>query len=93
MPGEPVLDILDSTCVHHECDKYINTCGTMHQKEVGVTDSCGCRLHCGHQGPHEFVSDEGQVIQWETDWDCDCDHCMSGEGDFCTVYWCIETAA
>lgn len=70
-----------------------DTCGTMHQKEMGVTDSCGCQLPQGHLGPHEFVSDEGEVIQWETDWDCDCEHCMSAQGDYCTIYWRVEAVA
>lgn len=65
----------------------LGPCGIIYTDAVGVKDPCGCRLPCGHQGPHEFVSEEGELFQWETDWDCDCEDCLSGEGDFCTVYW------
>lgn len=68
-------------------------CGLIQTEAVGVKDPFGCRLPCGHEGPHEFVSTEGEVFQWETDWDCDCEDCMSGEGDFCTVYWSVDGSA
>ena len=51
------------------------------------SDSDGCRLPNGHYGPHEFAAADGRIIQWETDLECTCEHCMEGEGDYCTVYW------
>lgn len=65
-------------------------CAIIYTDAVGAKDPCGCRLPCGHPGPHEFVSVEGEVFQWETDWDCACEDCLSGSGDFCTVYWRVE---
>lgn len=67
-----------STCV----------CGTLHHKgEMLPVDEEGCILPAGHDGPHEFVDSSGQHWLWETDFDCDCEHCMSCEGDYCTTYW------
>ncbi|TXT23856.1 MAG: hypothetical protein FD131_5135 [Rhodocyclaceae bacterium] len=68
-------------------------CAILHTDAPGVRDTCGCRLPCGHPGPHEFVADDDQVYQWETDWGCDCEDCLSGEGDFCTIYWRVESDA
>jgi hypothetical protein len=53
-------------------------------------DTQGCRLPDGHQGPHEFVDERGEVWQWETDWECDCDHCNQCEGDYCMLYWSLR---
>lgn len=57
----------------------------------GVHDPHGCVLAVGHAGPHEFVANNDQVWQWETDWECDCESCMN-DGDFCVVYWPKETS-
>ncbi len=53
----------------------------------GPTDHKGCHLPRNHAEPHEFVATDGRTYQWETDWECDCDHCMKAEGDYCTTYW------
>jgi hypothetical protein len=50
-------------------------------------DAEGCRLPNNHAGPHEFVAADGRVMQWETDLECSCEHCMEGYGDYCTTYW------
>lgn len=64
------------------------TCGILHGSDVlGPQDPEGCVLPMGHEGPHEFVSTDGSRWQWETDWSCDCEHCMQCQGDYCTVYW------
>ncbi len=63
-------------------------CGIMHG--LGgpfVIDQEGCLLADGHDGPHEFADQRGQTWQWETDLECDCEHCMRCEGDYCTPYW------
>jgi len=54
-------------------------------------DSNGCHRPSGHEGPHEFVADNGTMYQWETDWSCDCEHCQGDDGDWCTVYWPATT--
>lgn len=53
-------------------------------------DPDGCRLQDGHEGAHEFVETYGQVIQWETDFECDCEWCQSCQGDYCMIYWNAE---
>lgn len=55
-------------------------------------DVNGCILPLGHAEPHEFVTRDGEHWQWETDFDCSCEHCMRGEGDYCTNYWCKPTS-
>jgi len=55
-------------------------------------DPSGCRLHYGHEGPHEFVDLKGTLWQWETDLECDCEHCMQCEGDYCSTYWRADNA-
>jgi len=64
-------------------------CGTMLDPEMtaGVADNQGCLLPLDHAGPHEFVSPRGESWLWELDLDCDCEHCMRCEGDYCIVYW------
>lgn len=62
-------------------------CGILFDDLVAEKDATGCQLPMGHQGPHEFVSEFGVTYQWETDLECDCDHCMKAEGDYCTTYW------
>lgn len=63
-------------------------CGILHGSEAMLpVDNDGCLLEMGHDGPHEFVDPKGQHWQWETDMECDCEHCMRCEGDYCTVYW------
>jgi len=51
------------------------------------SDCEGCRLPSGHDGPHEFVDTTGVAWQWETDWECDCETCREGEGDYCSIFW------
>jgi hypothetical protein len=63
-------------------------CGVLHGNHViGPQDDNGCVLPCGHDGPHEFVDASGRHWLWETDLECDCEHCMRAEGDYCSVYW------
>lgn len=50
-------------------------------------DPHGCRRPEGHEGPHECVDSMGRIYQWETDWECDCEHCSACEGDYCFTYW------
>lgn len=66
----------------------VNECGTIFVCDMGgPRDNHGCCQPSGHQGPHEFTGDDGNVYRWTTDWECDCDHCRSCDGDFCVVYW------
>ncbi len=66
----------------------MDTCATFHPREFApVVDSSGCLLAEGHQGPHEFKDDRGRLWQWETDMACDCEHCRTCDGDYCTTYW------
>lgn len=66
----------------------MSTCGIMHGRGLGgPTDDHGCRLPVNHAGPHEFLATDRRVYQWETDWECTCEECMGGDGDFCTTYW------
>lgn len=41
----------------------------------------------GHSGPHQFTTTNGVTYLWETDWECTCEECMSGESDYCSIYW------
>mgnify|MGYP007011835798 CR=1 FL=1 len=56
-------------------------------------DRTGCILPDNHFGPHEFVSDTGTRYHWETDWECDCEHCLGSAGDYCSVYWQVPHPA
>jgi hypothetical protein len=49
-------------------------------------DRDGCVLPKGHDGPHLCNTNSGPY-GWETDWDCDCEHCKACGGDYCIVYW------
>lgn len=63
-------------------------CATLHGDGlVGVEDHDGCILPEGHDGPHEFIARDGSHWLWETDLECECEHCMRCEGDYCTIYW------
>ena len=63
-------------------------CAILHGADrVGPQDNHGCVLPINHDGPHEFVGPDGRHWLWETDFDCDCEHCMQCEGDYCTEYW------
>lgn len=63
-------------------------CGIIHPNdEVTPIDSKGCLLPIGHDGPHEFVAPNGWRFQWETDLECNFEHCMDAKGDYCTTYW------
>lgn len=62
-------------------------CGIMHGKEASCEDPEGCILPLEHDGPHEFISTDGEAWQWETDVACTCEWCMRGDGDYCTIYW------
>ena len=66
----------------------VSACGTIFDNSGSPPhDKHGCRLHDGHDGPHEFVDTQGVLYRWETDWECDCEHCMRCEGDYCSIYW------
>lgn len=47
---------------------------------------CGT-LPDDHSGPHQFTTTNGITSRWETDWECMCEECMSGESDYCSIYW------
>lgn len=69
-------------------------CGVLHGSDgPNPTDNDGCVLAIGHAGPHEFVEPNGRRWLWETDMECDCEHCMLCEGDYCTTYWPKPAAA
>ena len=50
-------------------------------------DPRGCLRPLGHAGPHEYLTANGQRIQWEIDFNCECEHCQAEQGDYCTTYW------
>lgn len=66
---------------------HYRLCGVLHDDLGGERDVTGCRLLVGHGGPHEFLSNRGIEYQWETDLECDCDHCIKADGDYCTTFW------
>ena len=73
-------------------------CGILFTNDgIGPKDEHGCHLKVGHTEPHEFVSSSGfyagTTFRWETDLECDCEHCMREGGDFCIVYWVHSKAA
>jgi hypothetical protein len=64
------------------------TCATLHGNDgLHADDEQGCVLQAGHRGPHEFADRNGKRWLWEIDWECDCEDCAAGDGDFCTVFW------
>ena len=68
--------------------KPLCPCGIFHgYDDSQAVDTEGCLLPTEHDGPHEFVAPNGQHWLWETDMECDCEHCMQLEGDYCTIYW------
>lgn len=54
---------------------------------TGPVDRDGCLLPEGHDGPHEFADQHGHRWLWETDLECNCEHCRTCEGDWCVIYW------
>lgn len=45
----------------------------------------GCTKDIAHDGPHNAVLRDGAVIEWETDWDCEC--CVDEEiPDMCFTW-------
>ncbi|KQR62623.1 hypothetical protein [Acidovorax sp. Leaf160] len=63
-------------------------CAIIHSDgHSAAEDKYGCVLPEGHDGPHEFVAQDGRCWLWETDLECDCAHCARCEGDYCTQYW------
>lgn len=66
--------------------KMENKCGIIHDFCSAPKDEHGCLLPSNHKGPHEYSS-FGRIYQWETDMDCDCEHCVLAGGDYCTLYW------
>lgn len=62
-------------------------CSILHGDAPFLTDTTGCTLPEGHDGPHEYVDQHGKRWLWETDLTCTCEHCMRCEGDYCTTYW------
>ena len=54
-------------------------CGICCPSRIGIPkDENGCILKDGHEGPHKFLTAD-TIITWETDLDCNCEDCMSGE--------------
>ena len=69
----------------------MDCCAIIHAYDDRIAqDTTGCCLPVGHPGPHEFVTAQGRRYQWETDFDCDCDHCKQADGDYCTTYWEVK---
>ena len=64
-------------------------CGILFRQNSPVEpdDVSGCLLPVGHDGPHKFRDPNGEVWAWETDLECDCEHCRQADGDYCTIYW------
>lgn len=69
-------------------------CGTLFSRNSAIEpdDADGCLLPDGHEGPHRFLDGPGQHYAWETDIECTCEHCMQGDGDYCSVYWKVDAA-
>jgi len=65
----------------------MSACGIFHGESHSPTDTTGCLLPIGHEGPHEFLAGDGRRWLWEADMDCVCEHCTQCEGDYCTTYW------
>lgn len=64
-------------------------CGIMfpHFGGCELTDKSGCVLHSGHVGPHRFQAEDGQIYDWENDYECDCEDCRSEDSeDWCVIY-------
>lgn len=69
-------------------------CAIIHSDgHPAARDTHGCVLPEGHDGPHEFVAEDGRRWLWETDLTCNCEHCARCEGDYCTEYWLKPSAA
>lgn len=47
---------------------------------------CSCILAHGHLKHHIFRVGSN-IFAWETDWDCDCEACQDGDGDYCYDHW------
>lgn len=48
---------------------------------------CPCLRPDKHLGPHLFLVPRSGHVLWDTDWDCDCENCLSGDSnDWCVVY-------
>jgi hypothetical protein len=62
-------------------------CGVLHGNGAHPRDPDGCVLPEHHEGPHEYVARDGEHWQWETDLECECEWCMTAQGDYCTTYW------
>lgn len=62
-------------------------CGICFYGDSVIQDSSGCHLGHGHDSPHEFIDTYNRTWQWETDWECTCEDCLSDDPDFCSIYW------
>ena len=67
-------------------------CGDIMPRYCMVEDANGCILPRGHEGEHLSSTDEG-LLEWETDMDCGCEHCMQCEGDYCVVFGPVVPAS
>ena len=69
-------------------DRKVRGCAILFPRYscIEPEDATGCTLEIGHDGPHEFVTPEGETYQWETDWECGCEECMKEDGDMCYLY-------
>ena len=53
--------------------------------EINFQGATGCTKPVGHDGPHDSTLKDGSVIEWETDWECEC--CIEEEiPDMCFVW-------
>ncbi len=60
--------------------------GLMARFPAAPRDEQGCCRPEGHAGPHLSMTSAG-AVEWEVDLECDCEHCLQCEGDYCEIYW------
>lgn len=85
-----MITTIKTTRLKAMCYRALPTpCGTFFPTYSGADpkDPTGCTLPDGHSGPHQFTTTNGVTYLWETDWECTCEECMSGESDYCSIYW------
>jgi hypothetical protein len=73
----------------------MSTCGVMLPRHMGApVDRTGCLLPDGHSGEHQCLTEIGQRVAWENDWECRCADCMQGDdsNDWCVLYRMLDAA-